>query len=1285
MSPEQLKKRLHQCLRIDQHRFRRRLSKLRHQNDKEKNHAALKQLEQEIEKSINVVTERDQKRPTPDYDEMLPINQRRDEIAALIEKNQVVIVCGETGSGKSTQLPKICLEMGRGVKGLIGHTQPRRIAARTVAARVAEELHSQPGKTVGYKIRFTDHVSADTYIKLMTDGILLAETQGDRFLDAYDTLIIDEAHERSLNIDFLLGFLKNLLPRRPDLKIIITSATIDPERLSKHFNNAPVIEVSGRTYPVVVHYRPLVDPNDEEQERDLVLGILDVVDEISQTDLGDILIFLPGEHEIRETTEALKRRHLKNTEILPLYAKLGVADQNKVFQPHNKRHIVLATNVAETSLTVPGIRFVIDPGLARMSRYSPRSKVQRLPIEPISQASANQRKGRCGRVSDGICYRLYSEEDFIGRSLFTDPEIKRTNLASVILQLSSLRFGDVDRFPFIDPPDGKYISDGFKLLEELGAVTAQRQLTSLGKKLARLPVDPRIGRMILAGHEFHCLKEMLIIASALSVQDVRDKPMDKMQQSDEAHAKFAHEDSDFYWFLNVWRFYKDQESQLSQNKLRKLCKTNFLNYLRMREWFDIHRQLTSLCKEMEFKQNSEEAKYQSIHSALLSGLLGNIAFQSDRHEYTGARNIKMNIFPGSAQFQKKPKWFIAAELVETSKLYARTVAKIEPEWIEKIAGDLVKRSYSDPFWSKKAGHVVALEKTSLYGLVLSTDRRVNFGRIDPIESRRLFIQSGLIPFDLSHSFPFLKHNQKLVKEVEALEHRARRLDILVDETAQYNFYDQALPVDINNAHGLKKWYQTATQEDPSLLFFDKDFLIREESKQASESAMPSSLQVGGLGLPLNYHFSPGAKDDGVTLSVPVAMLNQLDEKQFDWLVPGLIKEKVTELIRSLPKQLRKNFVPAPNFAEACLQAITYGEGDLLLKLRDHLHKMTGITVEPAQWDQDRLPDHLKLNFKVIDAHGKVVSEGRNLFVLQGKLEEHAEQIFTEDTSWDIECDHLTSWNFGDLPSQVETTRHNMPLRGFPALLDKADHVAILVVDTKEKAQLIHREGLRRLFMLVCSDKVKYLSKNLKGFDKTSLKLRTICHADELKADLINAIVDQSFMAASYDIRNESQFDAACAKGQRELMLVANKLCEKLSEIADAYFSVNKRLESKTPLSWLQAVQSIRMQCSKLIKKNFVTETPPEWFIHFPRYFKAIDRRLDKLDHNPAKDKSLDRSCSIYWERLSSTNDRSQKWIEIRWMIEELRVSLFAQELGTAMSVSEKRIEKLWDAYKADQR
>ncbi len=1279
MDLTQLAKNIENCMQFDRHKFRQRLSRLKKQTGNEGNVSALQQLEDQILVSSEQVELRKKNIPNIKFPEELPISGKREEIRKAISDNQVVIICGETGSGKSTQLPKICLDMGRGVTGLIGHTQPRRIAARTVAARVADEMKSQLGKIVGYKIRFNDQVSSQTAIKVMTDGILLAETQGDRFLDAYDTLIIDEAHERSLNIDFLMGYLKTLLSRRPDLKIIITSATIDPERFSRHFNNAPIIEVSGRTFPVELQYRPLIEPGPEgvDNEKDLQQGIKEAVDEISHFDQGDILIFLSGERDIRETMESLRKHNLKNTEVIALYAKQGTAEQNLIFQAHKKRHIILATNVAETSLTVPGIRYVIDPGFARISRYNPRSKVQRLPIENISQASANQRKGRCGRVSEGVCIRLYSEDDFNARPMFTDPEIKRTSLASVILQLSSLHFGDIEDFPFVEPPDGRYISDGYKLLEELGAVDHSRNLTSIGNKLAKLPVDPRIGRMILAAHDQNCMTEILIIASALSVQDVRDKPMEKMQQADEAHAKFSDEDSDFIWLLNLWEFYQQQKEQISQNKLRKLCRTNFLNYMRMREWYDIHRQLKGLSGDLGFLINKQPANKDAVHRALLSGLLGNIGFLSDRKEYIGARGIKFFIFPGSGQFKKTPKWMMSTELVETTKLYARINAKIEPEWVIKIAGNLVKRSYSDAYWSKKSGCVLALEKIVLYGLILSVDRKVNFAPIDPVESRRLFIQGALVNGETHSRLAFFKHNKKLLVEIESMEHRSRRLDILIDDQTQFDFYDQKIPQDVNNVLGLEKWYREFVKKDPQILFFDREFLIREDAEKICEQALPETISILGMDLPLSYHFKPGSKDDGVTLSVPMAVLNQLHSDYFDWLVPGLIGEKITELIRSLPKQLRRNFVPAPNFSEACCNSLSYRKGNLFMSMSDHLKKMTGIQIKIADWDQTKIPVHLHMNFRVIDTNGKAVSEGRNLERLQNKLVGEVEQTFSDHTHWKIERDGIKAWDFGDLPEIVETTRHGMPLRGYPSLVFNNGSISIQVQDTKEKAVKVNHQGLIKLIEISIPEQIKYLRKNLSSFDKMCLLFSSVGKKEQLKEDLVNAIIVQTFLFDKIEIRNQNEFNQRLEKGRGELISVANDICKSSKEALEAFHKIKKRLSGKTSLTWLNVLQEIQEQLDHLIYPGFISQTKVEWLQQIPRYLNAIDKRLDKFDRDPEKDKGLALSVSKFWMRYLEHGDKTEQYENYRWMIEELRVSLFAQELGTSCPISVKRLEKIW--------
>ncbi|MDH5359755.1 MAG: ATP-dependent RNA helicase HrpA, partial [Gammaproteobacteria bacterium] len=966
-------------MRVDQHRLRKRIRGIeRAKKSAEEIHKVIEQLTSQIEKSAAKRLWREQNLPRPDYPE-LPVSERREEIKQAIAGHQVVVIAGETGSGKTTQIPKICLELGRGTSGLIGHTQPRRIAARSVANRVAEELKTTVGQLVGFKVRFSDHVGDNSYIKLMTDGILLAEVQNDRYLDQYDTIIIDEAHERSLNIDFLLGYLKQLLPRRPDLKLIITSATIDTERFAQHFNDAPIIEVSGRTYPVEQRYRPL-----EEQDGDMVQGILQAVDEVSRIDRGDILIFLSGEREIREVSEALRKHHKPGTEILPLFSRLSAQEQNRVFQAHGQQRIILSTNVAETSLTVPGIKYVIDTGLVRMSRYSFRSKVQRLPIEKVSQASANQRAGRCGRVSAGICIRLYSEDDFLSRREFTEPEILRTNLASVILQMESLGLGDIGDFPFVEPPDSRLVSDGYKLLFELGAVDRRQQITKMGRDLVRMPIDPRLARMIFEANQTGCLREVMIIISALSIQDPRERPMDNNQKADEAHQQFWHDDSDFMALVKLWDSFEEQRHHLTNSKLRKWCEKNFLAWMRMREWRDIHSQLMTQVKESKMRLNEQEADYDNIHKALLIGLLGHIAFKSEEHGYIGARNIKLHIFPGSSQFKKKPKWIMAAELTETTRNYARMVAKIQPQWIEELAPHLLKRSYFDPHWEKKAAQVAAYEQTTVYGLLVNPKRKVNFGPIDPKTSRELFIRAALVNGEYHTHAPFFAHNQKMLDEIVELEQKSRRQDILVDEVILYQFYDERIPERIYSGKHFESWRKQAEAEKPDLLFLQRDYLMRHEADEVTASRFPDQLRIGALELPLSYQFEPGHIDDGVSVTVPVALLNQLPQAPLDWLVPGLIEDKLVALIKSLPKSLRRNFVPAPDFAAAALDAIAYGQGNLFDVLARQLQRMMGSPFPPDELGEEKLTDHLRMNIRVVDEQGKLIAQSRNLTELKAQ-------------------------------------------------------------------------------------------------------------------------------------------------------------------------------------------------------------------------------------------------------------------------------------------------------------
>ncbi len=1024
-APGELKARIEQAMLADRRRLLHRLRR-------RPRGQALARLEADIAASVARREQRAAQRPRPCFSADLPVIASRERIAEAIEQHQVVIVCGETGSGKTTQLPQICLELGRGVAGLIGHTQPRRLAARSVAARIAEELNTPLGEAVGYKVRFSDRSGVDGYIKLMTDGILLAETQGDRLLEHYDTLIIDEAHERSLNIDFLLGYLKQLLPRRPDLKLIVTSATIDPERFSRHFGDAPIIEVSGRSYPVEIRYRPLAAESEDERDRGELEAIIEAVDELAREGPGDMLVFLAGERQIRETAEALRKHHPPATEILPLYARLSAADQARVFRPHRGRRIVLATNVAETSLTVPGIRYVIDPGRARISRYSYRTKVQRLPIEPISQASANQRSGRCGRVSAGICIRLYSEDDYLARPRFTEPEIQRTSLASVILQMEALGLGRIDAFPFIDPPDPRYIRDGYKLLHELGAVDQRQRITPLGRRLARLPIDPRLGRMILAAGEEQCLSEVLVICAALSIQDPRERPFDKQQAADEQHRRFAAEGSDFLAYLRLWEYYRQQERHLSQNKLRKLCQREFLSYVRLREWRDIWSQLKTIAAELGLRANAQPAAGDAVHRALLSGLLANVGLKHENREYLGARNSRFHLFPGSSLGKQPPRWLMAAEIVETSKVYARTAARIEPQWIERVGAHLLKRSYHHPHWEKRAGRVLAFERVTLYGLVVVAKRKVDYGPLDPQEARRIFICEALVAGELQTEAAFFRHNQALLEEIGQLEAKARRQDILVDEAVLEQFFDQRLPADIHSARQLEAWLKRDPEHDRRLRL-ERGELMRHDATAVSGQRFPDQLVVGGVVLPLHYQLDPGREDDGVTATIPLPALAQLRPEPFEWLVPGLLEEKVTWLIKALPKRLRKHCVPAPHYARACIEAMTPGEGGLLASLSRQLRRIAGVDVSEDDWRLETMPAHLRMNFAVVDDQGRELARGRDLEQLQQRLREQAGQSFASLEHHPLERRGLTRWDFGELPESVTVSSGGLKLVGYPAL------------------------------------------------------------------------------------------------------------------------------------------------------------------------------------------------------------------------------------------------------------
>jgi ATP-dependent helicase HrpA len=1231
--------------------------------------------------------------PLLNYPSDLPVVQKREEISRAIAGNQVIVICGETGSGKTTQLPKICLELGRGIVGMIGHTQPRRIAARSVAMRIAQELNSPLGKAVGYKVRFSDKLSDETYIKLMTDGILLAETQNDAWLKNYDTIIIDEAHERSLNIDFLLGYLKQLLPKRPDLKLIITSATIDPQRFSKHFNDAPIVMVSGRTYPVELRYRPLQSNDPDEEDLEMEQAILGAIDELWQTNgPGDTLVFLSGEREIRETAEALRKHHPNHTEILPLFARLSADEQMKIFQPHDRRRIVLATNVAETSLTVPGIRYVIDPGLARMSRYAPRTKVQRLPIEPISQASADQRKGRCGRVSEGVCIRLYSEEDFSRRAQFTEPEILRTNLASVILQMKALRLGEVSEFPFIDPPDSRAVRDGYQTLHEIGAIDERNELTNVGRMLAKLPIDPRVGRMVLAARDENVMEEVLIIASALSVQDPRERPIDQQQNADAAHAKFRDENSDFLSFVKLWDLFNEQQRHLSSSKLRKWCKENFLSFVRMREWRDVHAQLVEILGEMGIRHTAKpqagKANVDAIHRALLVGLLSNIGAKTDSFEYSGARGMKFHIFPGSALFNRKPAWIMSGEIVETSKLYARTIAPVQPQWIERIAAHLVKKNYSEPHWQAHSGHVMAYEKVSLFGLTLVPRRSVHFGPIDPRTSREMFIHHALVEGDWYSSGKFFRHNRELIEQVQKIENKSRKRDLLVDAQAQFDFYDRRIPRDVYNGPLFEKWRRQAEAQAPQVLLMSLRDLMNRDAEIAWED-FPDNLALNGMVLPLEYRLEPGHAADGVTVTVPLAALNQIPIERFEWLVPGLLREKIVALIRSLPKQLRTNFVPVPEHAEIALKAIRTRGGSLLDALAEHLGKYSGAKVSRHDFHLDTLPDHLRMNFRVVDAKGKEIAIGRDLLELRREIGGEAQSTFSAGS--EFHRDNIMRWDFGDLPEKILIDRHGMQLTGYPAIVDAKNSVSLRVLDTEAAANQATRAGLRRLFMLQAAGEIKSLGRRL-PIDQMCLHYATIGDCDELRNDLVTSAADRALYADSGEVRTREQFIECAEAAWRRLSIVADELLVIAEQVLTLYHQLQLKLDEPYPPLLSPAICEMKSQLSSLVGRGFLLTTSPIWLGHLPRFLQGIEVRLKKLtDAGLARDSQNSAMIAPLWQRyVDRSVENAKRGIvdpqleTYRWMMEELRVSLFAQQLGTSMPISTARLEKQWAAvYRAD--
>lgn len=1279
---KEIRAQLNQVRRADRIKLKRRFNHL--QKSEKDNSQNWESLKQDILTSIKLKSDRQKNKPKCDFDNALPINQRIEEITDTLGKNQVVIVCGETGSGKTTQLPKICLELGRGIGGVIGHTQPRRLAAKTVARRIADELGSELGTYVGYKIRHQDKTQKNAYIKLMTDGILLAELQQDRHLNQYDTLIIDEAHERSLNIDFILGYLKQLLPKRPDLKVIVTSATIDVARFSEHFNDAPIIEVSGRTWPVDVLYRPIENEVDDEQvEREQ--HILNAIKELSSFDMGDILIFMEGEGEIHATDKYLRKQRIADTDILPLYSRLSSSRQNKIFAPHKRRHIVLATNVAETSLTIPGIRYVIDTGMARFSRYSYRSKVQRLPIEKVSRAAAEQRKGRCGRTSEGICIRLYSEEDFLSRPEFTQAEILRTNLASVILQMKALKLGDIAAYPFIESPDRKFVNDGLRILHEINALDQQEKLTSIGQKIARLPIEPRYARILLAADDFNCLNEVLIIISALSIQDPRERPIDSAEKADKAHEQFVDENSDFLWFINLWHFYHKQMKKLSQNKLRKLCLQNFLSYMRLREWQDIHRQLRHVCTDLGLSINSEAASYQNIHCAVLTGMPSQVAFLSDKHEYTGARNIKLNLFPASGQFHKKPKWMVAAELAETSRLYARNVARIESQWLLNTAKHLLKHHYSDASWESKSARVIALESISLYGMTLVAAKKVNYGPVNPVESKILFIRNALVAGDFVSSANFYKHNSKLIDELRRLEIKSRRPDIL-DEDALYEFYMKRLPDDIYDGQSFSLWAKNLDKEQKQDLFLDIDSIMMHQAEEVNEMSFPDSIQLHSINLPLEYKFAPGETNDGLSIDIPLEILNQFNENQMDYLVPGLLEEKVILLLKSLPKQMRKVLVPVPETANECVRSLKNNKVPLKKNLTNILFKIRSLDIQDSDWPEMLMPEHLRVNYRIVDDENKLLAQGKDLMLLKQQFAIESEQAFNQLFDDVIESDEITSWDFDELPVKQEVKAGDNIVIVYPSLVEEDDKVYKHAFDNLEAAEYYLKFGLRSLIKKTLSKEIKYLRKNLHNIEKLALLYVCVGSKNDLIDAIINRTIDDTFLYEKALIRSQDRFLAIIDQGKSKLLINAENICSLLEKILQLYSQVLSRLSEKGKESLGYAVDDIEQQLDYMIFNGFIDDVPSLYLEQYPRYLESVLKRIDKLEFSVKNDQKNTLLIATHWNRIKKLVDNayetegfSSLLNEYRWMMEELRISLFAQELKTRVPASIKRMDKLWEA------
>ena len=1269
------------------HKLQQQLDAARKAGDAEKLAELGARLQQRLDASIAQHEARKAISLEIRYPEELPVSENRASIAELITKHPVVIVAGETGSGKTTQLAKLCLDLGRGRAGMIAHTQPRRVAASSVAARIAEELKVELGQQVGYQVRFTDYSTDTTLLKLMTDGVLLAEIPHDRYLEKYDTIIIDEAHERSLNIDFLLGYLHRILPKRPDLKLIITSATIDVERFSRHFHNAPIITVSGRSYPVEMRYRPLQDISDE---LDLAEAVLHTLEEIEATEQqqgslgGDVLVFLPGEHDIRQTSLLLRKAQLPHTEVLPLYARLSAKEQRRIFEPGKQagRRVILATNVAETSLTVPGIRYVIDSGLARMSRYSHRAKVQRLPVEKVSQASANQRAGRCGRIGPGICYRLYDEADFNSRDAFTQPEIQRTNLSAVILQMQVMRLGQIANFPFIEPPDKRLINDGFKQLFEIAALDDRHNLTPLGRQIARLPIDPRLARIVVAANQEACLREVLVIVAALSIQDPRETPVEKREAAREKHSRFKDNDSDFLSLYKLWQYIEELRQELSQNQFSKRCQKEFLSVQRLREWRETHSQLVRICQRMQFKQNQDAADFNSIHRALLSGLLTNIGFQHEPKIFEGTRNRQFRLFPTSHLSRKPPKWVVAGELIETSQLFAHHVARIDPAWLESIARHLLKHSYTEPHWSSRQGQVMAYCRSSLYGLVINDKKRVSFGKIDPQLAHQVFIRQALVEENMDTKARFYQHNAQLRKKLLKIEEKSRRRDLLVNDDAVFDFYQARIPEHIVNQAGFEKWLEQAEKDNPRLLFADESLFLANDLSGYSEAQFPNHIDMNGVDFALRYRFEPGHRQDGVSVRVPVAALNRVPRFRFEWLVPGMLADKCEALIKSLPKQYRRALVPVPETVKRLLPQLSVGDYPLTQALAEAITQTHGQKIPADAWQPDKLEDYYRINYQLLDDKGRIVEESRDLALLLKKHGHKVQQALDNKVAQQQAQQKFNRWAFDDLPKEQEFKQAGSLVKSYPAIQDEGDSVSIRLTDYPHVQAAVHRQGLIRLAMLELAQQTKYLRKELLKGNALQLKLTAEYDRQGLLEDLLQAAFNHTFFAEHQPFSQEG-YQALLQKHKASLTAKAMELEKLLKQIVDDDYSIRQQLLKLNDKDFGIIKADIERQRAGLVYPGFMFQTPIDNLFDLPRYFRALRQRLERLQNQLPKDLKHTEELQELQALLDELMQQHQgaealpEAVQYRWMLEEYRVSLFAQQLKTRYPVSKKRLEKQW--------